>query len=57
MLLFYNCLSSRGSEKFKPLVQRYALLKTLPNDTLPSDELLHAYAPEAFGGTYPESWI
>src|SRR5215213_5051365 len=27
-LTFYNCLSEMGREKFKPLVERYALLKT-----------------------------
>jgi hypothetical protein len=56
-LVFYNCLSERGNEKFKPLVEEFALLKTIPNDTLPSDELLHRYTPSAFGGTYPESWL
>ena len=27
--LFYNCLSQMGSEKFKPLIEEYSLLKTL----------------------------
>lgn len=57
MLLFYNCLSNWGSEKFKPFVEEFALLKTLPNDVLPADALLHAYDPSAFGGKYPESWL
>jgi Putative phage abortive infection protein len=56
-LLFYNCLSTWGSEKFKPLVEEFALLKTIPNDTVPKDELLHQYLPSAFGGKYPESWL
>lgn len=56
-LLFYNCLSSFGSEKFKPLVEEFALLKTIPDDTLPAEKLLHAYSPSAFGGAYPESWL
>jgi hypothetical protein len=56
-LLFYNCLSSWGNMKFKPLVEEYALLKTLPTDVLPDDALLHAYSPTAFGGKYPESWL
>jgi hypothetical protein len=34
VLLFYNCLSELGREKFKPLVEVYALLKTLPRDLL-----------------------
>jgi|AntRauTorckE6833_2_1112554.scaffolds.fasta_scaffold11005_4 hypothetical protein len=28
-LLFYNCLSDLGFEKFKPLVEKYALLKNI----------------------------
>lgn len=56
-LIFYNCLSEWGNEKFKPLVEEFALLKTIPNDTVPADELLHQYSPSAFGGTYPESWL
>ena len=57
MIMFYNCLSSWGHEKFKPLVEEFALLKTIPNDTVPADELLRAYSPSAFGGNYPESWL
>lgn len=56
-LIFYNCLSSRGSEKFKPLVEEFALLKTMPNDALPVKNLLHSYSPAAFGGQYPESLL
>jgi hypothetical protein len=33
-LLFYNCLSDLGREKFKPLVEKYSLLKTLPRAKL-----------------------
>jgi len=29
VLLFYNCLSSVGNEKFKPLVEEFALLKNM----------------------------
>jgi len=32
LLLFYNCLSDKGAEKFKPLVEAYHLLKTMPTD-------------------------
>jgi len=56
-LIFYNCLSEWGSEKFKPLVEEFALLKTIPNDTVPADELLHRYLPSAFGGKFPTSWL
>ena len=56
-LIFYNCLSDWGREKFKPLVEEFSLLKTMPNDSLPADDLLHRYSPEAFGGKYPVSWL
>lgn len=29
ILLFYNCLSSNGREKFKPLIERYAIFNNL----------------------------
>ena len=32
--LFYNCLSQMGKEKFKPLIEEYSLLKTLPHDLI-----------------------
>ncbi len=32
--LFYNCLSENGKDKFKPLIERYALLKNLRTDLL-----------------------
>ncbi len=28
--IFYNCLSENGEEKFRPLVERYAIFKNLP---------------------------
>jgi hypothetical protein len=58
LLLFYNCLSTLGQDKFKPLVEKYALLKTIPDDySLPEEELLREYEVSAFGGTYPEPWM
>lgn len=42
IILFYNCLSENGYEKFKPLVETYAIFKNIrrdllaiPNDTSP----------------------
>lgn len=32
--LYYNCLSDYGNEKFKPLIERYAMLKNLREDLL-----------------------
>jgi uncharacterized membrane protein len=54
MLLFYNGISTWGCDKFKPFLERYALLKTIPTTTVPNDVLLHQYDPSAFGGAYPE---
>ena len=48
-LLFYNCISDLGREKFKPLVEKYALLKNMPMDLL-IDQPYHPslYAPSAY---------
>lgn len=50
LLLYFNCLSRYGNEKFKPLVEKYSLLKTIADD----DELLRydckdLYDKMAFG--------
>ena len=34
VLLFYNCATTCGNEKFKPLVEKYALLKNLDKELL-----------------------
>lgn len=47
--LYYNGLSSNGSEKFKLLIERFALLKNLRQDMLAQNvELPLSYAPGAF---------
>lgn len=53
LLLFYNCLSPWGDQRFKPMLESFALLKTLPTDKLPSEVLLRQYEVGAFGGSYP----
>jgi Putative phage abortive infection protein len=55
-LLFYNCLMRWGAEKFKPLVELYSLLKTVPADRPPTPSLVERYSPAAFGGQYPKAW-
>ena len=47
-LLFYNCITPLGEEKFKPLVEEFGLLENLDCKLLlkPEDEKL--YAPKAF---------
>lgn len=46
-LLFYNCLSRFGSENFKPLVEKYGLLKPLSAVDPPVSHR-RFYAPSAF---------
>lgn len=46
--LFYNGLTY-GKEKFKPLIEKYALLKNLRPDLLASRKDKHYYASSAFG--------
>lgn len=53
-LIFYNCLSTWGIEKFKPLIEEFALLKAIPVDGI-LDKFLEQYSPNAFGGDYPNS--
>ncbi len=50
-LLFYNCLSDYGNEKFKPLVEKYALLKNMPkrDDFLIEHRHKKFYRRSAFG--------
>jgi hypothetical protein len=46
--LFYNCLSQNGVDKFKPLVEKYALLKNMPWDLLAHSEHIAHYENPAF---------
>lgn len=48
VLLFYNCLSKHGVETLKPLAERYALFKDLPEILLLSLPLKHQFANSAF---------
>ncbi|MDH5822075.1 putative phage abortive infection protein [Luteimonas sp. RD2P54] len=49
LLLFYNCQTTLGQKKFKPLVERYALLKTVPFEQLLDDQHKAMYDPGAYG--------
>lgn len=49
LLLFYNCLHRNGNEKFKPLVEKYALLNNLDHNHLLSEHIASFYKPEAYG--------
>ena len=48
LMLFYNCLSDYGNEKFKPLVEKYALLKNCRQDSLINPEHANLYEKGAF---------
>lgn len=46
--LFYNCLSDNGNEKFKPLIEKYSLLKNIPKDKLHNNKIEEEYKETAF---------
>lgn len=54
--LFYSCLSTEGT-KFKPLVERYTLLKNLPDGLLLYIRHKAHYGPTAFKVTKTEAVI
>jgi len=46
--IFYNCLSEKGNEKFKPLIEKYSLLKNLPRNRIQDKRKLEEYAESAY---------
>lgn len=52
--LFYNTLSEYGRDKFKPLVEKYALLNNIRVELLVDSNDVHLYDSKAFGKKYPE---
>lgn len=46
--IFYNCLSRNGREKFKPLVEKYALFDNIDDKILGSKEDLKLFAESAY---------
>ncbi len=48
-ILFLNCLNRYGVEKFKPLAEKYAILKHVSFGDLVSKSLVLRYEPRAFG--------
>lgn len=57
-LLMYNCISEVGFDKFRPLVEKYSLLKGLTELTLSAALIRTVFSPDAFGEfpslVYPE---
>ncbi|MGN0227083.1 MAG: putative phage abortive infection protein [Paludibacteraceae bacterium] len=56
--LFYNSLSDYGYDKFKPLMEKYAMLKNLRFDLLVTPkgikDVIRQYDAKVYGGDYPE---
>lgn len=56
--LFYNCLSENGNEKFKPLIEKYSILKNLPKDKIHDPNLISKYENRAFEkNNYTQQWL
>lgn len=51
-LLFYNGLSKWGIKKAKPLIEKYRLLKTLPDRINLPDDMIAAYDKKAFKNNF-----
>ncbi|MFL9843191.1 putative phage abortive infection protein [Flavobacterium rhizosphaerae] len=47
-LLFFNCLTNKGYEKFKPLIEKYTLLKLIDISNNLNKYFACLYAPTAF---------
>lgn len=48
VMLFYNCLSTNGKDKFKPLIERYSIFNNLRVELLAKNEYKEAYAKTAY---------
>ena len=49
--IFYNCLSLKGA-KFKPLIEKYSLLKNLPIKEIHNSLILKMYDKKAYGKSF-----
>lgn len=48
IMLFYNCLTVNGREKFKPLVEKYSAFNNLRKDLLANPDDISLYAEAAY---------
>ena len=48
VMLFYNCLTSNGRAKFKPLIEKYAIFNNLREELLANAEHKELYAETAY---------
>lgn len=49
-LLFYNCLTELGRDKFMPLLEEYSLFKNMPKSILYAEHHTQLYSESAFKG-------
>ncbi|GAL87246.1 hypothetical protein MYP_4476 [Sporocytophaga myxococcoides] len=49
IIIFYNCLHVHGREKFKPLIEKYAVLKNLDDSLIINHKHLEEYDRTAYG--------
>ena len=49
ILIFYNCLHENGIEKFKPLIEKYALFKNIDSSLVINQGHIKEYANGAYG--------
>ncbi len=54
VILFYNCLSSQGVDKFKPLIQDFSVMNNLRKTLLAKAEDEDLYEPKAYGKNYKD---
>lgn len=48
VLLFYNCLTVNGREKFKPLIEKYTVFNNLRTELLANSQDVNAYSAIAY---------
>lgn len=48
VMLFYNCLTTNGREKFKPLIEKYTIFNNLRTELLANNQDTNAYSAIAF---------
>lgn len=47
--IFYNCLSENGTEKFKPLIEKYSFFNNLPKELIINENHFKLYDISAYG--------
>lgn len=53
IILFYNCLSTNGNRKFKPLIEKYAIFNNLRVELLATTEEQDLYGSKFDSGCLP----